>query len=53
MQQFSEWHGNILINEKDASSAEIAELIELVQKTVLRETGFLLEPEVLKIGEWD
>ena len=49
----SDWHGNILINEKDASSAEIAELIELVQKTVQKETGFLLEPEVLKIGEWD
>ena len=49
----SDWHGNILINEKDATSAEIAELMHLVQEKVREETGFLLEAEVLKIGEWE
>ena len=48
----SSWHGNIVINENHASSAEIARLIELVQQRVQEETGYLLEPEVLKVGEW-
>jgi len=49
----SPWHGNILINENNATSGEIARLIEKVQKEVQDRTGFLLEPEVLKIGEWE
>ncbi len=48
----SSWHGNILINENHATSTEIASLIELVQQKVQAETGYLLEPEVLKVGEW-
>ncbi|MDC7233134.1 MAG: UDP-N-acetylmuramate dehydrogenase [Spirochaetales bacterium] len=49
----SEWHGNILINENDATAGEISDLIKLVQDKVYRQTGFLLEPEVLKVGEWE
>ncbi|MDC7238764.1 MAG: UDP-N-acetylmuramate dehydrogenase [Spirochaetales bacterium] len=49
----SDWHGNILINEHDASALEMDELIRLVQKRVHEMTGFLLEPEVLKVGDWE
>ncbi len=48
----SDWHGNILINENGATSEDISRLIELVQNRVREKTGFYLEPEVLKVGEW-
>jgi UDP-N-acetylmuramate dehydrogenase len=49
----SDWHGNILINEKNATSGEIVSLMTFVQNKVKEQTGYLLEPEVLKIGEWE
>ncbi len=49
----SDWHGNILINKENATAEEMYGLIRLVQKRVLEKTGFLLEPEVLKIGDWE
>ena len=49
----SDWHGNILINEKNATASEISSLICLVQKKVQEKTGFLLEPEVLRVGDWE
>ncbi len=48
----SDWHGNILINEDGASASDMDNLIRKVQKKVKDETGFLLEPEVLKVGDW-
>jgi UDP-N-acetylmuramate dehydrogenase len=49
----SDWHGNILINENNATASEISSLICIVQKKVQEKTGFLLEPEVLRVGEWE
>jgi UDP-N-acetylmuramate dehydrogenase len=49
----SSWHGNILINRDHATAGEMDRLIRLVQERVLEKTGFLLEPEVLKIGDWE
>lgn len=49
----SSWHGNILINENRARAADIDRLIRLVQKKVKEKTGFLLEPEILKVGDWE
>ncbi|OQY34009.1 MAG: UDP-N-acetylenolpyruvoylglucosamine reductase [Spirochaetaceae bacterium 4572_59] len=49
----SDWHGNILINKGNATSREISDLIRLVQDKVKEKTGFMLEAEVLKIGDWE
>ncbi len=48
----SEWHGNILINENNATADEMHRLIELVQDRVFEKTGFRLEPEVIMVGDW-
>jgi len=42
-------HANFIINQGKASSADIINLIELVQETVLKQTGILLEREVVII----
>lgn len=47
----SEKHANFIINDQNASSKEVKELIRLVQEIVLEQTGILLEPEVRMINE--
>ena len=49
----SPWHGNILINRNNATAGEMDRLISLVRERVFEKTGFMLEPEVLKIGDWE
>lgn len=44
--QVSEKHAGFIVNTGDATSADIAALIEYVQKTVLEQTGVSLEPEI-------
>ncbi|MGI6751222.1 MAG: UDP-N-acetylmuramate dehydrogenase [Anaerovoracaceae bacterium] len=44
-------HAGFLINEKNATATEIIQLMEVVQQTVLNNSGILLEPEVRIIGE--
>jgi UDP-N-acetylmuramate dehydrogenase len=46
-------HGNIIINTGQATAKEISELIDLIQERVYKELGFNLEPEVLKVGDWE
>lgn len=46
----SEKHGNFIVNEGGASSADIEALIELVRERVLAATGVRLEPEVRVVG---
>jgi len=45
-------HANIIVNLGGATAAEIMHLIRLSQKTVLRETGYELVPEIAFIGEF-
>lgn len=47
----SQKHANFIINEKDATAADIESLIQLVQKTVKEESGILLQPEVKIVGD--
>lgn len=47
----SEQHANFIINEGQASAADIEDLILLVQRTVEERTGVRLEPEVRIVGE--
>lgn len=48
----SDQHANIIINTGTASAQDISDLISLIQQRVLNESGYALEPEVLKIGRW-
>lgn len=47
--QVSEKHAGFVINNKNAASKDIEELIKLIQEKVLKETGVSLETEVIKI----
>ena len=44
-------HGNFVINTGDATASDVLELIDLIQRKVLGETGITLEPEVRIVGE--
>ena len=45
--QVAPWHGNFIINTGNASSRDVLQLIQHIQKTVFEKTGFFLEPEVI------
>lgn len=49
----SDFHGNIIINAGQATAKDIKKVIEHVQKEVHSKTGFMLEPEVLCVGDWE
>lgn len=47
----SELHAGFLLNDRQGTAANYLQLIAHVQKTVLEQTGVLLEPEVRILGE--
>ena len=48
--QVSEKHAGFIINRAGATADDVRRLMDLVQSTVLRETGVTLEPEVKFLG---
>jgi UDP-N-acetylmuramate dehydrogenase len=50
--QVAPYHGNIIINKTGASASDIRALADEVAKRVEERDGFILEPEILFIGEW-
>ncbi|MEX2399666.1 MAG: UDP-N-acetylmuramate dehydrogenase [Rhodothermales bacterium] len=46
-------HANIMINRGGAKASDVTALIAYVQDVIERETGFVLEPEIAFIGEFD
>ena len=48
--QVSEKHAGFVVNRGGATADDVRRLIELIQSTVLRETGVSLEPEVKFLG---
>jgi UDP-N-acetylmuramate dehydrogenase len=50
--KIADWHGNFIINTGGASSGDIRALTEEAAARVKEATGFMLEPEILFIGEW-
>ncbi|WP_221037507.1 UDP-N-acetylmuramate dehydrogenase [Borrelia sp. HM] len=46
----SQYHGNFIINNNNASSKDIKTLIKRVKTEVKKQTNFLLEEEILYIG---
>ncbi|MDR1565776.1 MAG: UDP-N-acetylmuramate dehydrogenase [Treponema sp.] len=51
--QVAPWHGNIIINTGGASASDIRALTGEVARRVREERGFILEPEILFVGDWD
>ncbi len=51
--QIAEFHGNIIVNRGNAKSSEILDITRHVRKTVYKKLGFLLEPEIQFVGDWD
>jgi UDP-N-acetylmuramate dehydrogenase len=49
--QVAPFHGNIVINTGDATAADIGALMNEVAARVKAVTGFVLEPEILFVGE--
>jgi UDP-N-acetylmuramate dehydrogenase len=50
--QVAPFHGNIIINTGGARAADIRALMDEVAARVRAATGFVLEPEILFVGEW-
>ncbi len=50
--EVSRLHANFIINREGATAADVAMLIELIQRRVRAEFGIHLEPEVERIGRW-
>lgn len=46
------FHGNIFINQNNASANDVLSLIRLAVSTAERERNIRLEPEVRLVGEW-
>ncbi|QMU99361.1 UDP-N-acetylmuramate dehydrogenase [Borrelia sp. A-FGy1] len=46
----SQYHGNFIINNKNARARDVKEIIQRVKNEVKTKTGFLLEEEILYIG---
>jgi UDP-N-acetylmuramate dehydrogenase len=50
--QIAPFHGNIIINTGNASASDIRALMDETALLVKEKTGFILEPEILFVGEW-
>lgn len=50
--RISPLHGNIIVNTGSASASDILALIRHVESVVERETGLILEREVIPVGQW-
>lgn len=50
--QVAPWHGNIIVNSSSATATDIRALADLVKERVLDATGFVLECEMLFVGDW-
>jgi UDP-N-acetylmuramate dehydrogenase len=50
--KIADWHGNFIINTGAASAKDIRALIEETADRVKQATEFILEPEILFVGDW-
>jgi UDP-N-acetylmuramate dehydrogenase len=50
--KIADWHGNFIINRGGSSSGDIRALTEEAAARVKKATGFILEPEILFVGDW-
>ena len=45
--QVAPWHGNFIINNGNATAADVKNLVAFVQEKVKENTGFSLESEII------
>jgi UDP-N-acetylmuramate dehydrogenase len=50
--RIADWHGNFIVNTGGAAAKDIRALTEEAAARVKEATGFMLEPEILFVGEW-
>jgi UDP-N-acetylmuramate dehydrogenase len=50
--QIAPYHGNIIVNTGGALAVDIRALMEQTAAKVKEAAGFVLEPEILFVGEW-
>jgi len=50
--QIAPFHGNIIVNTGNAAANDIRALVDETILKVKEKTGFVLEPEILFVGEW-
>jgi UDP-N-acetylmuramate dehydrogenase len=50
--RIADWHGNFIINTGNATAKDIRALTEEAAARVKEATGFILEPEILFVGDW-
>ena len=50
--QVSTQHANFIVNNGSATAADVARLIERIQRSVAERFGVRLEPEVERVGKW-
>ena len=51
--RISEVHANFVVNERGASAADVAALVELCQKRVAEQFGLSLREEIVRLGEFE
>jgi len=52
--EVSDVHGNFIVNRGGASAADVIELVRQVRAVIRVKSGYVLEPEVLLLGQsWD
>jgi len=51
--RIADWHGNFIINTGTATAKDIRALTEETAAGVKHATGFILEPEILFVGDWE
>jgi len=50
--QIAPFHGNIIINNGNASASDIRSLVDEITRRVKEAAGFVLEPEIIFAGQW-
>ena len=52
--EVSDVHGNFIVNRGGATAADVVELVRQVRAVIYAKSGYVLEPEVLLLGQsWD
>ncbi|MGZ0656242.1 UDP-N-acetylmuramate dehydrogenase [Coraliomargarita sp. W4R72] len=52
--EVSDVHGNFIVNHGGATASDVVELVRQIRAKVKAESGYILEPEVLLVGQsWD
>lgn len=49
--EVSDVHGNFIVNHGGATASDVIELVRQVRAKVKAESGYVLEPEVLLVGQ--